>query len=82
MYGRLSGNVLILLICFILTMVCLFHNNILSSSIAIPEYLNHPFPSTAETPTIIDPLHLHNQHTTIALSLYTTAPCTFSSVQK
>jgi hypothetical protein len=82
MYGRLSGNVLILLICFILTMVCLFHNNILSSSIAIPEYVNNPFPSTAETPTIIDPLHLHNQHTTIALSLYITAPCTFSSVQK
>ena len=76
MYRRFPGNVLILLTCFILIMVCLFHNNILSSSICIPEYLNHPSQSTIETPTIIDPLHLQDRHTTTTLSLYTTASCT------
>jgi hypothetical protein len=81
MYRRLPGNVLILILCFTLLAFYLFRNNILPSTIAIPQYLNHlPLSTSAtEPPTILDTVDqsLEKQTCTpITLSLTTTAPCT------
>jgi hypothetical protein len=83
MYRRLPGNILILILCFTLVAFYLFRNNVLPSTIAIPQYLNHPPLSTSitEPPTILDTLHqsIENQTCTpTTLSLTTTAPCTCS----
>ncbi|KAE9364076.1 glycosyltransferase family 31 protein [Stipitochalara longipes BDJ] len=84
MYRRLPGNLLILVLCLTLLIFYLFRNNVLPSTIKIPQYLNHSPLSTAqvETPTITDPLFHSLQDQTCTpttLSLTTTAPCTYPS---